>query len=533
MRSVICTGDNELTGVAIGKKCGIVTSEVCLRGTLVDGRLAWNDPDREGAVVSPESHPDCQLALTREAWKHLHTERPDILGALWPRCVVFARMKPDDKINVVKYFQSQNLVVGMAGDGGNDCGGLRAAHAGIALSDAEASMVSPFSTGRKGKGPAKDDISLTTVPDLIREGRACLATNLATFSYFMVYAFLLTTIRTVFLVINGLNLGEWVWLTMDLGIGVVMMYFMTQSRAKPDLVAYRPTATLLGLRTISSVLVPYCASAVCLVVMLAIVKAQPWYDPLNPTFDIHILPRLWMMKGDNYDSPVGVLLLFGVLSTTAFVNTYGGDFRRNIRHNYGVIIVYGLFLFVTFFMCLSEPNEFNCIYRVNCDTPSSLACRNIPVLSQWSVGGTGGCFLGPQIKYWQNYTDALAAQGLVELKKNEDHWHSEVEHNCLPPNLTLEKIPEDSTVISTGKGFKVVDNCTGPNNCYAPDLKTIFAVILAVYVLAHHGFTQVFLLGPVAKKLRRLQREQDSQRLIGQEVQDGSSTDVSSDDNLI
>ena len=26
----------------------------------------------------------------------------------------------------------------MAGDGGNDCGGLRAAHAGIALSDAEA-----------------------------------------------------------------------------------------------------------------------------------------------------------------------------------------------------------------------------------------------------------------------------------------------------------------------------------------------------------------------------------------------------------
>ena len=29
---------------------------------------------------------------------------------------------------------------GMAGDGGNDCGGLRAAHAGLALSDAEASF---------------------------------------------------------------------------------------------------------------------------------------------------------------------------------------------------------------------------------------------------------------------------------------------------------------------------------------------------------------------------------------------------------
>ena len=31
-------------------------------------------------------------------------------------------------------------------------------------------MVAPFSTGRMGKGAARNDISLTTVPDLIREG---------------------------------------------------------------------------------------------------------------------------------------------------------------------------------------------------------------------------------------------------------------------------------------------------------------------------------------------------------------------------
>ena len=39
----------------------------------------------------------------------------------------------------------------MAGDGGNDCGALRAAHAGIALSKAEASLVAAFSTGRGEK----------------------------------------------------------------------------------------------------------------------------------------------------------------------------------------------------------------------------------------------------------------------------------------------------------------------------------------------------------------------------------------------
>lgn len=35
------------------------------------------------------------------------------------------------------------------------------------------------------------------------------------------------------------------------------------------------------------------------------------------------------------------------------------------------------------------------------DTAKSLACKNIPVLSQLSVGGTGGCFLGSQLKHWQ------------------------------------------------------------------------------------------------------------------------------------
>ncbi len=49
-------------------------------------------------------------------------------------------------------------VSGMAGDGGNDCGALRASHAGIALSQAEASLVAPFSSGRLEKN--SDQISL-------------------------------------------------------------------------------------------------------------------------------------------------------------------------------------------------------------------------------------------------------------------------------------------------------------------------------------------------------------------------------------
>lgn len=61
-----------------------------------------------------------------------------------------------------------------SGDGGNDCGALKSAHVGIALSDAEASVVAPFTSLDK---------SIASVTEVLKEGRCALSSALAAYKY--------------------------------------------------------------------------------------------------------------------------------------------------------------------------------------------------------------------------------------------------------------------------------------------------------------------------------------------------------------
>lgn len=66
----------------------------------------------------------------------------------------------------------------MCGDGANDCAALSVAHCGIALSEAEASLVAPYSA---------KFLSCCSCPDVVREGRACLANSFSGFKYTLFY----------------------------------------------------------------------------------------------------------------------------------------------------------------------------------------------------------------------------------------------------------------------------------------------------------------------------------------------------------
>lgn len=98
--------------------------------------LGWAT-DNGGAAMKK-----IELAVTGKAFDIL--VESGVMARLHLFTRIFARMSPEGKVTAVTMFARKGLVVGMCGDGGNDCGALRAAHAGVALSEAEASVVSPF-----------------------------------------------------------------------------------------------------------------------------------------------------------------------------------------------------------------------------------------------------------------------------------------------------------------------------------------------------------------------------------------------------
>ncbi|MEZ6097688.1 MAG: HAD-IC family P-type ATPase [Pirellulaceae bacterium] len=135
MRVVMVTGDRPDTGQAIGEQVGLAH----------DGSAA------HGSELGD--------------WKQLSDEdRRDLLETN-----VFARVTPEQKLNLVKLYQEQGEIVAMTGDGVNDAPALKQADIGVAM-------------GKRGTDAAKQmadmvlrDDQFSTIVAAVRQGRIIFA----------------------------------------------------------------------------------------------------------------------------------------------------------------------------------------------------------------------------------------------------------------------------------------------------------------------------------------------------------------------
>ncbi|KAL3862281.1 hypothetical protein ACJMK2_008262, partial [Sinanodonta woodiana] len=168
IRTVMVTGDNMLTALSVARECGMVDPEESIilvqayppqEGDIrQDAQIEYiKTSSTENTVTASfdkfkeirlqmEHMQHCCFAVTGKSWGVLRQYFPDILPKIVCKGTVFARMSPDQKAQLIEHLQDIGYYVGMCGDGANDCGALKAAHAGISLSEAEASVASPFTS---------------------------------------------------------------------------------------------------------------------------------------------------------------------------------------------------------------------------------------------------------------------------------------------------------------------------------------------------------------------------------------------------
>lgn len=356
-QTTIITGDHVLTGICIAKEAGIVEPSrrvlICTR--VEDGNAIWTD--ESDCLVSLPSieilKAEFDLAITGDAWNELCRWQPRNAERLAQCIRVFGRCTPNDKVSVVTAFVNQGFITLMCGDGGNDCGALKTAHVGIALSDTEASLVSPFTSLDK---------CITSVPEVLKEGRCALASSLASYKFLILYG-QLETINQIVNAYFKVSFGMWNWAFMDGFWTISLAFALPLARAATKLSPSRPVSSLLGLHTVAS------AGGVLMIQFLFFVGAlfllfsQSWYMCRRwKSQDVSQIDQI----GDNYESEVIWLVSGYQYISSAMAFNYGFEFRQGWFRNYvfvGLVVVFT----ATHVVAILVPSRLSCIFRVNCD----------------------------------------------------------------------------------------------------------------------------------------------------------------------
>ncbi|KAI7898313.1 uncharacterized protein BX663DRAFT_525395 [Cokeromyces recurvatus] len=367
-RVVMITGDTALTGIYIARQCGMIEPhQRILLADLVSGTVVWHDIESgeqinidEVIEMDPreEHEKRIELAMTGRAFEALVQQ--DKIRNYLMMTRVFARMTPNNKVSCVQ-LHMEKAVTAMCGDGGNDCGALRAAHVGLALSEAEASIVSPFSTSNR---------SIMQCVELLKQGRSALATSFSNYKFLILYGESMAFWELIMFYFTVIA-SQPIWITIDGFITTTMTLAITQAQPAKKLAPCRPTAKPLGLYTLASLLGVIFINFWFIVCSVVWLFQQDWF--ICKEFDSSSIDSAqWWLIGDNYEAEIiSLVIMFQFFNSGAIVN-FGSQFRQSWWRNYMLVFIWACFFVSTSYLVLADPNPYSCIFRLNCGTSSVL-----------------------------------------------------------------------------------------------------------------------------------------------------------------
>ncbi|XP_052082526.1 polyamine-transporting ATPase 13A3-like isoform X6 [Mytilus californianus] len=342
IRTVMVTGDNMLTALSVAREIGMVPPKervVLVQGYPESGKTdAYlefvyaeeykQEPTKTGSASIEEVTVDIlprddgntfHFAIDGRSWSVVRTHFDDLLQKLCVRGTVFARFSAEQKGQLIETLQELGYFVGMCGDGANDCGALKTAHAGISLSEAEASVASPFTS----KKP-----NIECVPTLIREGRAALTTSSGIFKYMALYSLIqFMTVCILYWISN--NLTDFEFLYIDLFILTTLSTSFGATGAYGKLHPEPPLINLFSIGPILTLILQTGIQAAAQVFVYLNVQKQPWFKPFVDNEDDAY---------ESYENASVFLISSYQYIILAIVFSKGRPYRKTIFSNYFFLV---------------------------------------------------------------------------------------------------------------------------------------------------------------------------------------------------
>ncbi|XP_075124652.1 putative cation-transporting ATPase 13A4 isoform X2 [Leptodactylus fuscus] len=294
IRTIMVTGDNLQTACTVGLSSGMVpdtSSLLMLEACEPDGERPASftrqsvESNREKShfqntmknIINTSS--DITWGFNASAGKYHYAmsgKSYDVIKKLFPDMIpdillngtIFGRMTPKQKSAIIEDLQKTGYYVGMCGDGANDCGALKVAHAGISLSNLEASVASPFTS----KIP-----NIECVPKLLKEGRNTFVTSISLFKYLIMYT-LIELVCMMLLFWKQTLLGNYHYLMQDIAITITVMLTMSITGPASKLAPYRPAMSLLSPPLLLSMVLHISFTIIIQTSAFILVQQQPWYN---------------------------------------------------------------------------------------------------------------------------------------------------------------------------------------------------------------------------------------------------------------
>ncbi|KIJ26543.1 hypothetical protein M422DRAFT_192081 [Sphaerobolus stellatus SS14] len=362
------TGDNARTAISVARDCGILSQSAhvfCPRfiygnETTRNSKLEWSSVDDESLTLDDYSlrplpppphlveeneiaYPDYALSLTGDIFRWMINHAPlETLQRMLVKTLVFARMSPDEKHELVEQLQGLGYVVAFCGDGANDCGALKAADVGLSLSEAEASVAAPFTSHTQDIG---------CMIEVIKEGRAALVTSFSCFKYMALYSLIqFTTITLLYSFAS--SLGDFQFLYIDLFIIIPIAITMGRTLPYSQIHPKRPTASLVSKKVLTSIIGQVIITAAMQFAVFFWVRSRTWYSPPEGGVEGSKLETI------NYENTTLFLVSSFQYILVAAVFSIGPPYRQPMWSNSLLILCIGMLSAFSTLLLLRSPQAF-------------------------------------------------------------------------------------------------------------------------------------------------------------------------------